>query len=159
MPPRVKSVANYSNGRLSWTQAKLDGYDTALLLTRDGQVSESPVSCLFIMRNGRISTPRVTDSILESITRACVIELLREMGLTTEERGIDRTELYVAEEAFLCGSGQEIAAIASIDRHKVGDGTVGAVTKALSDRYFDVVRGKVASYRRWCDAVYEEAVA
>ena len=158
MPPRVKSVANYSNGRLSWMQAKLDGYDIALLLTKDGQVSESLASCLFMVRNGAVVTPRITGSILESITRATVIQLLGEMGLVTQERGIDRTELYIAQEAFLYGSGQEIAALASIDRYTIKTESAGPLTSALAARYFDVVRGKTSAHAAWRSAVYRGAL-
>ena len=157
MPPRVKSVANYGNGRLAWTQAKEDGYDTALLLTREGYVSESPSACFFVVRGGRVATPRVTDSILESITRTTVIALLEEMGHVTVERAIDRTEVYGAEEAFLCGSGQEIGPVVSLDHHVIGDGSVGPLTAAVAERYFEVVRGTGADHAAWRTPVYEAA--
>jgi branched-chain amino acid aminotransferase len=155
MPPRVKSAGNYLNSRLAHVQAVVDGYDDAVLLDHDGKVTESPGSCLMLVRRGRVITPRVTDSILESITRDTLLQLLQnDLGIEVEEREIDRTELYVADEVFQCGSGYEIRPIVSVDRYPVKDGRRGSVTEALQSRYFDVVRGNVEDYRQWLTPVY-----
>jgi branched-chain amino acid aminotransferase len=156
MPPRIKCSANYQNGRLAQLEAKVNGYDTALLLNARGKLAEAPGACCFVVRRGVPMTPPVTADILESVTRATLLELCaKELGLTPEERDIDRTELYVAEEAFLCGSGWEIAPIVSVDRLPLGDGTKpGPVTRAIQTCYFSVVRGERPAYRDWLTPVY-----
>lgn len=151
MPPRLKSVANYNQGRLAWTQANLDGYDAVLLLNAQGHVTETPMSCLFMVRNGIPATPLATDNILESITRDTVLELLSEQAVT--ERHIDRSELYISEEVFLCGSGQEITPVISVDRHMVGDGRPGPITQELLSRYFAIARGDTNLRPEWRTAV------
>ncbi|HTC09329.1 MAG TPA: branched-chain amino acid transaminase [Acetobacteraceae bacterium] len=155
MPPRVKASGNYINSRLGAQQSQLDGYDTVLMLTEQGRVAESYGSCFFMIRNGRPVTPNVTSSILESITRATLIDLLQEMtGREVEQRDIDRTELYDAEEAFLCGSSYEVQPILSIDRLDVGTGQVGALTRRLQQRYFDLVYGETNEHSDWLTPVY-----
>lgn len=131
-------------------QATADGYDGALMLTSDGKVSEAPIACFFMVRDGRLITPDKTSSILESITRETIITRYKELtGSAVEERVIDRSELYFAEEAFLCGTGQEILPVTSIDRLPVGDGAVGPLTKKLRQDYFDVVRGVSEVHPEW----------
>jgi branched-chain amino acid aminotransferase len=155
MPPRVKASGNYINSRLGAQQAQLDGYDTVLMLTEQGRVAESYGSCFFMIRNGRAVTPGLTSSILESITRASLMELLEEMtGKPVEEREIDRTELYDAEEAFLCGSSYEVQPILSVDRLAVGTGEMGTLTRRLQQRYFDVVYGETNEHAAWLTPVY-----
>ena len=149
-PPRIKSTANYHNARLTQLQAKADGYDGALMLTAQGRVSEAPIACFFMVRDGRLITPSITSNILESITRDTIITLYREQtGKTCEEREIDRSELYFAEEAFVCGTGQEILPVTSIDKLPVGDGKPGPITAMLRQCYFDVVRGNVPDHAQW----------
>lgn len=149
-PPRIKSTANYHNARLTQLQARSDGYDGALMLTPQGKVSEAPIACFFMVRDGKLITPHKASNILESITRDTILTLYREMtGEPAEEREVDRSELYFAEEAFLCGTGQEIVPVASIDRMKVGDGGVGPITRQLRQRYFDVVRGLTSDHAQW----------
>lgn len=149
-PPRIKSTANYHNARLTQLQAKSDGYDGALMLTPQGRVSEAPIACFFMVRDGRLITPSKASNILESITRDTILTLYREMtGEAAEEREVDRSELYFAEEAFLCGTGQEIVPVASIDRMAVGDGSVGPITRKLRQRYFEVVRGLTQDHAPW----------
>jgi len=149
MPPRVKATANYHAGRLITQQAKVDGYDNAVILTRDGKVSEAPGACVAIIRDGQLITPSRDNDILESVTRATVLELARELGIPTVERNIDRTELYVADEAFLCGTGQELVPITSVDRLPVADGTPGALTMKLQTAYESVVRGTTDAHSEW----------
>jgi branched-chain amino acid aminotransferase len=155
MPPRVKATGNYINSRFGAQQALIDGYDTVLMLTAQGRVAESHGACFFMIRNGLAVTPNVTSSILEGITRATLMELLFEMtGHEVEERDIDRTEIYDAEEAFLCGSGHEIQPILSIDRLAVGTGQVGPLTRRLQQRYFDLVCGVIDDHAEWLTPAY-----
>ena len=156
MPPRIKCSANYQNGRLATLEAKMNGYQGALLMNSRGKLAEAPGACCFVVRRGVPITPPVTADILESVTRATLLELFRkELGREPVERDIDRTELYVADEAFLCGSGWEITPLLSIDRLALGDGkSPGPLTKAIQDCYFAVVRGEKPVYRDWLTPVY-----
>jgi branched-chain amino acid aminotransferase len=150
MPPRVKNIANYRNSNLVMAEAKIDGYDTALILNTAGKVAEGPGSCVILVRDGVLVTPSNTDSILESISRYSVIELARrELGLEVVERAVDRTELYVADEIFMVGTAAEILTIGSVDRYTIGDGTIGPVTTKLEQLFHDVVRGKNPTYAHW----------
>src|SRR5690606_12143434 len=115
---------NYNNGRLAQMQAKADGYDEALLLGPEGKVAEGTGACLIMVRNAQVITSPVTSGILESVTRASILELSRGLGFDVVERAIDRTELSVAQELFLCGSAYEITPIVSVDRLPVGSGKV-----------------------------------
>ncbi|MBV8650608.1 MAG: branched-chain amino acid transaminase [Alphaproteobacteria bacterium] len=155
MPPRVKATANYNNGRLATLQAKADGYDNAIILTQAGRVAESPGSCFFMVRDGRLVTPGVNSAILESVTRATVMRIFSEYfdGEITE-RDIDRTELYAADETFFCGSAYEIQPILSIDRQPVSIGTIGPLTRALQEKYFALVRGETDDHAPWRTPVY-----
>lgn len=150
MPPRVKASSNYLNSRMASEEAKRNGYDSALLLNPNGKVAEAPGACLMIVRNGKIITPSVTSGILESITRETLIQLCREeLKLDVIEREVDRTEMYTANEAFLCGTGAEITPIASIDRFTFGDGTIGPITQRIENLYHDLVRGTDARHPEW----------
>jgi branched-chain amino acid aminotransferase len=155
MPMRVKCNANYQNGRLAGLQAKADGYDTAILLNARGKVSEGPGMCFFMMRDGVVSTPHTSSDILESITRSTVLELIREAGIETQERDIDRSELAAADEAFFCGTAWEITPVVAIDRLPVGSGEVGPTVRRLQDRFFSVAKGETTDHREWRTPVYE----
>lgn len=155
MPARVKATSNYVNGRLAGMQGKLDGYDNVLMLTEAGHVAESPGSCFFMIRGGKAVTPGVTSSILESVTRHTVMTLLADItDHAATERDVNRTEVYAAEEAFFCGSGQEIQPILSLDRLPVGTGTPGPITRRLQERYFAMVRGEANEQSEWLTPVY-----
>jgi len=155
IPIRLKCGANYQNGRLATLQAKADGYDQPLLLNKEGHVAEGTGATFFMVRKGRLVTPPVTADILESITRTTLIESLGpSLGMDVVEREIARTELYVADEAFFCGSGYEITPIVSVDRFPVGDGGVGPVTQRLSNAYMNVVRGIDQRFPEWRTPVY-----
>ena len=155
VPARAKITGAYINSAFSKTQAALNGFDEAIVLNQNGHVSEGSAENLFIVRDGKLITPPVTENILEGITRATIIQFAREQfGLETVERPIDRTELYVAEEAFFCGTGGQVVAIAEIDHRPVGTGKVGPIVQKIRDFYFDIVRGKVEEYRHWCTPVY-----
>ncbi len=154
VPPRVKAAGNYQNGRLALNEAWANGYDNALMLNATGTVAEAPGSCVMIVRNGRVCTPPVTAGILESITRDTLIQLFAEkMDLRVEERPIDRTELYVANEVFLCGSGMEVMPVVSVDQIPVGQGRKGPLTQRIQDAYFAVATGEDASHAEWRLAV------
>ena len=128
----------------------MDGYGSAILLNERCKVSEGPGACLMLVRQDKVITPPVTSGILEGITRLTLIRLLREvLGMEVVEREVDRTELYVAQEAFFCGTAQEISAIVSVDRLPVGDGEAGPLTKNLIDLYHDLVRGIDERYPEW----------
>jgi branched-chain amino acid aminotransferase len=155
MPPRVKAGANYHQSRLVSVQAQVDGYDNAIILNDRDKVAEGPGACLMIVRDGRPVTPPITAGILESITRSTLAELFAaELRLPPLEREIDRTELYLADEAFFCGSAYEVLPITSVDRYPLGDGTIGSVTRQIRKLYHDAVRGSVPKYKHWLTPVY-----
>ena len=155
VPARAKITGAYINSALAKTEAVLSGFDEALVLTQTGHISEGSAENVFIVRDGTLITPPVTANILEGITRATIMELAREeLGMQTVERNIDRSEIYIAEEAFFCGTGVQIAAIVEAEHRPVGDGRIGPVVKQLRDLYFSIVRGEVPKYRHWCTPVY-----
>ncbi|MGI9479818.1 MAG: branched-chain-amino-acid transaminase [Hyphomicrobiaceae bacterium] len=153
-PSRIKASANYLNSRLAGLEAKRSGFDAAVILNRSGTVSEGPGGCIFLMRDGAWITPPVTAGILESVTRQTLIEIAGDIGPAVTARDIGRTELYLAEEAFYCGTGQEIVPILSFDRKAVGNGQPGPQTRRLQDHYDAVVRGRVERYRGWLTPVW-----
>jgi branched-chain amino acid aminotransferase len=155
LPPRVKAGANYLQSRLVYVQAALDGYRNALILNDRDKVAEGPGSCFMLVKGGRVITPPVTAGILESITRDTIARFCRDdLGVPFEERELDRTEVYLADEAFFCGSAWEICPVASVDRYPIGDGAVGPITARLRALYHEVVRGRVPRYRHWLTPVY-----
>src|SRR5262249_14389067 len=138
------------------TDAVRAGFDEALVLNADGHISEGSAANFFMLRNGVLATPPITDNVLEGITRRTVIQLIRdELRMEVEERQIDRTEIYLADEMFFCGTGAQISAITRVDHRPVGPGKMGDVTAHLRQMYFDVVRGRAPKYRDWCHPVYD----
>ncbi len=157
LPARAKCTGAYINSALCKSEAEMNGFDEAIVLTRGGSVSEGSAENFFMVRDGVLITPGVTSDILEGITRETLMQLAREeLRVPVVQRTIDRTELYVCDEAFLCGTGVQIAAITSIDHRPVGDGHIGPITNKLRDLYFEIVQGKMAKYRHWCTPVYEK---
>jgi branched-chain amino acid aminotransferase len=154
--PRVKAHANYLNSRVALLDANLKGFDIPVLLNERGRVAEGPGQNVFLVRKGRLITPRITDAILEGITRETVIGIGAELGIPVEEREVDPTELYVAEELFFAGTNMEVQPIAEIDGYRVGDGRIGPLTRRLQSRYFELVRG--AAPAAWLTSVYGAAV-
>ena len=155
IPARVKAAANYQNSRLALLQAKTDGYDDAIMLNRDGSVAEGPGYTLFLVRDDQPMTPSVTSNILEGVTRSTLLTLFPEsLGVTVEQREIDRTELYVADEAFFAGTAAEVTPILSIDRRPVGEGVMGPLTAKVRDAYFRAVRDGSAPHPEWRIPVY-----
>jgi branched-chain amino acid aminotransferase len=159
MPPRVKAAPNYHNSRLALGQARIDGYDDAILLSAEGKVSEGPGYALFMLRGGKLITPPVTAGILESITRDSLMTLAPELGLDVVEREMDRTELYIADELFFCGSAAEVTPILSVDRVPVGTGAVGRRTQEIRAAFLQTVRAEVADTRGWLTPVFAGAAA
>jgi branched-chain amino acid aminotransferase len=154
MPARVKAVANYHNSRLASTEAQLNGYDNAILLTAGGHVAEGPGATLMLVRRGKLIVPCVTHDVLESITRATIMQIASEiLHLPVEEREVDRTELYLADEAFYCGTGAEVMPIGSIDRYTIGTGELGPITRELDRIYHDMVRGIDQTYPTYATPV------
>jgi branched-chain amino acid aminotransferase len=150
MPPRIKAMSNYQNNRLAQLDARVNGYDDTIMLTAAGKVAEAPGACVFLVRRGEVITPGVTSGILESITRDAAIQLCRErLGLTVTERDVDRTELYVADEIFCCGTAAEVTPVLSVDRIPLRNPTMGPITRRLDRLYHDVVRGIDEGYGEW----------
>jgi branched-chain amino acid aminotransferase len=150
VPPRVKCMSNYQNNRMAMIPSLLDGYDDVILLDANGKVTEASAACIFIVRDGTVATPPTTAGILESITRDSVFRLIREdLHLPVVERVVDRTELYLAEEVFLCGTAEEITAVLSVDRLPVGDGQPGPTFRAVEEAYYNLVHGQSNSYPEW----------
>lgn len=155
LPPRIKCFSNYHNGRLAAMDAKVSGYDWPILLDGQGKVTEGPGACLAIVRKGVLATTSTTGSILEGVTRAAVLEIAAEvLHIPCEERPIDRTELYLAEEIFFMGTGWEIMPVASVDRLPVGDSRVGPMTRAIQKAFGDIVRGKDPRHPEWRTPVW-----
>jgi branched-chain amino acid aminotransferase len=156
IPARGKIAGAYVNSAFIKTDAVRAGFDEAIVLNDDGHVSEGSSANFFMLRNGVMCTPPITANVLEGITRRTVIQLVRdEMRMEVQERQIDRTELYLADEMFFCGTGAQISAITQIDHRIVGTGKIGEHTAHLRDLYFDVVRGRMPKYRDWCHGVYD----
>ena len=155
LSPRIKCGANYINSRMAQLEALRNGYDTTIFLNKDGKVSEGPGSCLFMVKNGKLVTPLLTDSVLESITRDTIIKIAKDvLGIPFEERSIDRTELYTCDEAFLCGSAMEITPIFSVDKYLIGNGEAGKITTELHKTYLEMVTGQIDGYEDWVTPIY-----
>jgi branched-chain amino acid aminotransferase len=155
IPARGKITGAYVNGALAKSEAQMNGYDEAIVLTQDGHVSEGSAENLFIVKGGRLITPPVTDNILEGITRRRLMNVaLERLEVPVEERSIDRTELYTADEVFLCGTGAQLSPVVEIDRRKIGEGRPGPITRQLHDVYFAAIRGRIEAYRDWLTPVY-----
>ncbi len=157
LPARAKICGSYVNAAFAKTEAMQNGFDEAIMLTHDGHVSEGSAENIFLYINGELVTPAPTENILLGVTRDTVIKLAqKELGLKIQERQVDRTELYIADEIFLCGTGAQIAPVVSVDHSPVGSGKVGPIGQKLQDLYFDVVRGRKPEYLDWCTPVYAE---
>ncbi len=154
IPARAKCTGSYVNTALAVDQAHRAGYDDAIFLTQDGQVSEASAANIFLVRKGQLITPPVTADILEGITRDAVMELAeKELGLPVIEREVGRTELYVADEVFLSGTGFQIAPVVEVDDRPIGIGSIGPVAERLQELYFKAARGGWNEYADWTVAV------
>lgn len=155
LSPKVKVGANYINSRMAQLEAIGNGYDSAIFMNEQGKIAEGPGSCLFIVRDGTLITPPVTASILESITRDTIIELAKtQLNIKVLERDIDRTELYICDEIFLCGSAVEVMPVTSIDSVVVSCGSPGEITQKIRANYFKLCLGEIENYTGWVHSIY-----
>ncbi|MGH9200451.1 MAG: branched-chain amino acid transaminase [Vicinamibacterales bacterium] len=153
MPGLAKCTGNYANSALIKMQATLDGYGEGIALDERGLVSEGSGQNLFLVRDGVIFTPTLDSSVLKGITRDCVLTMARDLGFEVRECAIPREVLYMADEAFFCGTAVEVTPIRSIDKILVGDGKRGSVTKALQERFFGIISGAVPDTHGWLTPV------
>jgi len=153
LPPQAKSWANYQNSMHAIREAKRCGYDNAVFLDKRGFVSEGTLACLMVVRDGKVITPPVTASILESVTRGCFIEFIPDLNIPVEVKDFTRVELYASDEAFLCGTGGECTPITSIDDIKFGKGYPGPITKQIGEYYAEILAGNVKKYKHWLTPV------
>jgi branched-chain amino acid aminotransferase len=153
VPARAKITGSYVNACLAVEDAHAAGYNEELLLTADGHVAEASSANLFLVHDGVLATPPLTDDVLPGITRQAVITLALDAGYLVAERKIDRTELYLADELFLTGTGAQIATVASIDGRPIGDGATFPISTDLAQRYFAAVRGRDPAYAAWLTPV------
>lgn len=155
VPARFKLCGIYVNSAIARTEAMQRGFDEAIMLNSDGHVAEGSAENIFIIREGSLITPTVADDILEGITRRCVIDICRsDLGINVIERKIDRSELYICDEVFLCGTGAQVSPVIEVDGHKVGNGMIGPITKKIQDNYFRIVKGEDDRYKNWLSPVY-----
>ncbi len=155
MPARAKISGAYVNSAFAKSEALMNGFGEAIMLTQEGHVSEGSAENIFLLENGELVTPPPSENILLGITRDTVMQLARrELELLTRERPIDRTELYVADEIFLTGTGAQIAPVVEVDHRSIGSGVVGPVASALVRMYAEVVRGQRDEYMNWLTPVY-----
>jgi branched-chain amino acid aminotransferase len=155
LPARGKITGGYVNMAFQKSEAEMNGFDEAIVLTAGGHASEASAANLFVIRDGVVLTPPVYDDILEGITRKAMIELCRSEGLPVEVRSIDRSELYIADEIFLCGTGVQVSPVIEVDHRAVGSGAVGPIGRLISERYFDAVRGRLPQFRHWLTPIGE----
>src|SRR3990167_6802250 len=153
IPAKAKINGSYVNASLMKNEALLNGYDDAIALDHNGHVAEGTVANLFIVQGGKLATPDTSTDILEGITRDSLLEVAEKLGIKTQERSIDRTELYKAQEAFLCGTSALITPILSIDKRPINGGTVGPTTKRLAKAYQEILQGENKTYANWLTTV------
>jgi branched-chain amino acid aminotransferase len=149
LPARGKIVGGYVNMAFQKTEAELNGFDEALVLTPDGHASEASAANMFVVRDGVLLTPPVNDDILEGVTRRAVLELAETFGIPVETRSIDRSEIYVADEMFLCGTGVQLSPVIELDHRPIAGGAIGPITKQLHEAYFAAVRGNDDRFKHW----------
>jgi len=158
IPARGKISGAYANSAFIKTDAVQAGFDDALVLTQEGHISEGSAMNFFMVRDGILVTPSITENILEGITRRSIIELAREeLKLPVVERTVDRTEVYLCDELFLTGTAAQVTAVTRVDHRLVGNGKMGPITARLYALYQDILRGRVTKYQRWLTPVYEQA--
>jgi branched-chain amino acid aminotransferase len=154
IPARAKISGSYINSALARKEANDRGYDEAIVLNKDDHICEGSAENLFIVRDGVLITPQKSEDILEGITRRTVIELARDLKIPVEERTIDRTEIYIADEAFFVGTGVQLAWLAQVDGRTIGSGQRGKITGQIQDLFFKIVRGENKKYSpKWCTKV------
>ncbi len=149
IPARAKVTGGYINSSLARAEAMRHGYDDAIMLTMEGHIAEGSAANFFLVRDGVLITPSKSTDILEGITRKSILSLAKDLQIPTEERPVDRTEVYVAEEAFLTGTGAQVAWIKEIDGRVIGNGKIGSITQKIQKLFFDIVRRKNTQYNHW----------
>lgn len=149
IPSRAKISGGYINSSLAKGDAVKLGYDDALMLDANGHVAEGSAANFFMVRDGVLITSPKYNDVLEGITRKTIIELASDLGVPVEERELDRTEVYIADEAFLSGTGAQVAWIKEVDGRVIGNGKIGPITAKIQTLFFDIVRGKVKKYNYW----------
>jgi branched-chain amino acid aminotransferase len=153
-PARSKASGIYVNSALAKTEAFMNGFDEAILLTQEGNISEGSAENIFIVRRGRLITPPPSENIVEGFTRSTLMTFAKdELGIEVIQREVDRSELYVADEVLLCGTGAEISPVVEIDRRTIADGEPGPVTRRLQELYFGVCKGDDDRYAAWLTPV------
>jgi len=153
IPTRTKATGGYLNSALAKSEAVMNGYDEAVFLNDRGQVCEGSAENIFLVRNGVLITPDKTADILEGITRQVILDLAKDMGIPTEERAIARTELYIADEMFLTGTGCQVSWVKSVDRRAIGGSVRGSLTGRIQKAYEDAVYGRSTAYANWLTPV------
>jgi branched-chain amino acid aminotransferase len=157
IPPQIKATGIYINNALAKTEAIGNGFDEAIMLSPDGHISEGSGENIFLVIDGKLVTPSITNNILMGITRNTVIELAeKELGIETIHRSIDRSELYTADECFLTGTAAHVTPVSEVDRRKIGNGEIGEITRQLQELYARVIRGNHPKYMHWCTPVYKK---
>lgn len=155
LPPRTKATAAYLNSALASLEVLQNGFDEAIFLTQQGNVCEGPGENIFLVKNGKLITPPVSDHILEGITRNVVIELAKnELNMEVVERSVARTELYNSDEVFFSGTAMEVTSVVEVDRRIVGSGEEGQVCKKFKELFFDITKANNPKYRHYCTPVY-----
>jgi branched-chain amino acid aminotransferase len=149
LPARGKIVGGYVNMAFQKSEAEMNGFDEALVLTPDGHASEASAANMFVVRDGVLLTPPVNDDILEGVTRRAILELAETFGIPTETRSIDRSEIYVADEMFLCGTGVQLSPVVELDHRPIAGGAIGPITKQIHEAYFAAVRGNDPRFAHW----------
>jgi branched-chain amino acid aminotransferase len=149
LPARGKIVGGYVNMAFQKSEAELNGFDEAVVLTLDGHVNEASAANLFMVRDGVAFTPPVSDDLLEGVTRKALFEIFDNEGIRYETRSIDRSELYIADEVLLCGTGVQVSPVIEVDHRKVGSGAIGPISSLIRERYFEAVRGNLPEYSHW----------
>jgi branched-chain amino acid aminotransferase len=157
IPARGKVTGGYINAALAIADAQDAGFDEAIMLTGDGHVSEASSANIFLVSEGVLVTPSVTDDILVGITRGAVMELAEDLKVAVQQRKVDRTELYSVDEIFLCGTGVQVAPVTRVDGRAVGEGKIGEITRSIQERYLAATHGELDEYRHWLTPVYASA--
>ena len=155
IPPSAKVTGMYVNNSLAKSEAVWRGFDEAIMLTRDGFISEGSGENIFLVKDGVVYTPQITDHILEGLTRNTLIELCKnELGIEVVERRIPKSDVVVADEFFMTGTAAHVTPVLSVDGRDIGDGSIGPITSKLQKLYFDIVRGKNGKYSDWLSPVF-----
>jgi len=153
IPSRGKFTGSYVNSAFAKDEAEEKGGDEALLLNEQGKVAEGSGCNFFMVRDGVLTTAPISSDILEGITRRSFLRFAVDAGIPVEQRSIDRSEVYLADEAFFCGTGVQVSPITTIDGRLIGGGTMGPITSRLRETFFDTVRGRDARYAEWLTPV------